>query len=105
MRASRDRDKWFRRSFHTQGRKEKLVLVMVGMPGRGKSYIAHKLVNYLQWTGKRVKLFNVGAFRRESLAGEQQLSNFFSSQNLSAKTIRDELAFSVLKSLLQWLGT
>jgi hypothetical protein len=56
------RDHAYRRK--ADGRTEKLVLVLVGLPARGKSYIAHKLVNYLNWTGRRARLFNVGAFRR-----------------------------------------
>jgi adenylylsulfate kinase-like enzyme len=44
--------------------KKKLVVVLVGLPARGKSYISHRLVNYLNWVGIRCKLFNVGAARR-----------------------------------------
>ena len=43
--------------------RKKLVIVLVGLPARGKSYISHRLVNYLTWIGVRCRLFNVGAFR------------------------------------------
>ncbi|KAJ1665679.1 6-phosphofructo-2-kinase [Coemansia sp. RSA 1646] len=45
----------------------KLVVVMVGLPARGKSYIVKKLKRYLSWLGFQTKIFNVGDRRR--LAG------------------------------------
>lgn len=44
--------------------KDKLLVALVGLPARGKSYISHRLVNYLTWVGVKCKLFNVGAVRR-----------------------------------------
>jgi adenylylsulfate kinase-like enzyme len=43
----------------------KCVLVLVGLPARGKSYIAKKLVGFLAWRGLRCQLFNVGKMRRK----------------------------------------
>jgi hypothetical protein len=95
-----------------------LVLVLVGLPARGKSYIAHKLVSYLNWAGRRARLFNVGAFRRQAVdlpdptptpsAPDTKMrhdSEFFSHTNERARALRDELAFTVLDLLLKWLGT
>ncbi|KAJ1938331.1 6-phosphofructo-2-kinase, partial [Linderina pennispora] len=45
----------------------RLVVVMVGLPARGKSYIVKKLKRYLSWLGFQTKIFNVGDRRR--LAG------------------------------------
>ncbi|KAI8614301.1 6-phosphofructo-2-kinase-domain-containing protein [Chytriomyces sp. MP71] len=42
----------------------KLVIVMCGLPARGKSYICKKLSKYLSWCGFRTKVFNVGNRRR-----------------------------------------
>ncbi|KAJ1674719.1 6-phosphofructo-2-kinase [Spiromyces aspiralis] len=42
----------------------KLVVVMVGLPARGKSYIVKKLKRYLSWLGFNTKIFNVGDRRR-----------------------------------------
>ena len=39
--------------------RKKLVLCLVGLPARGKSYIAYKLVGYLRWRGLQAQLFNV----------------------------------------------
>lgn len=34
----------------------KLILVMVGLPARGKSYIVKMLIRYLTWTGIQAKV-------------------------------------------------
>ena len=47
----------------------KLILVMVGLPARGKSYIVKMLIRYLTWTGIHAKVFNVGDFRRKLVSG------------------------------------
>jgi 6-phosphofructo-2-kinase len=42
----------------------KLVIVMVGLPARGKSYITKKMTRYLNWLQHDTKIFNVGEKRR-----------------------------------------
>lgn len=42
----------------------KLVIVMVGLPARGKSYITKKMTRYLNWLQHDAKIFNVGEKRR-----------------------------------------
>lgn len=42
----------------------KLVIIMVGLPARGKSYITRKLQRYLSWQQHDAKVFNVGNRRR-----------------------------------------
>mmetsp|Transcript_19141 Transcript_19141/g.44494 ORF Transcript_19141/g.44494 Transcript_19141/m.44494 type:complete len:506 (+) Transcript_19141:368-1885(+) len=108
--------------------REKLVVVLVGLPARGKSYISHRLVNYLNWYGVRCRLFNVGAFRRQQMKAETasqeaqaqaddpgaekeaegaqdkgSRADFFSSENKAAAEKREELAAAVFEQLLQWL--
>lgn len=51
----------------------KLVIVMVGLPARGKSYITKKLARYLNWLQHDTKIFNVGN-RRRVAAGSPQAS-------------------------------
>ena len=43
----------------------KLVIVMVGLPARGKSYITKKLARYLNWLQHDTRIFNVGEKRRD----------------------------------------
>jgi 6-phosphofructo-2-kinase len=42
----------------------KLVVIMVGLPARGKSYITKKIQRYLSWQQHETKIFNVGNRRR-----------------------------------------
>uniref|UniRef100_A0A8C6TZC2 6-phosphofructo-2-kinase/fructose-2,6-biphosphatase 4b n=1 Tax=Neogobius melanostomus TaxID=47308 RepID=A0A8C6TZC2_9GOBI len=41
------------------------LIVTVGLPARGKTYISKKLTRYLNWIGVPTKVFNVGQYRRE----------------------------------------
>ncbi|KAK4121810.1 bifunctional 6-phosphofructo-2-kinase/fructose-2,6-bisphosphate 2-phosphatase [Parathielavia appendiculata] len=42
----------------------KLVIIMVGLPARGKSYITKKIHRYLSWQQHNTRIFNVGNRRR-----------------------------------------
>ena len=44
-----------------------LIISMVGLPARGKSYISRKLRNFLSWSGHKGKIFNFGMYRRTKL--------------------------------------
>lgn len=48
----------------------KLVIIMVGLPARGKSYITKKIQRYLSWQQHNSQIFNVGN-RRRVAAGAQ----------------------------------
>ena len=50
----------------------KLILVMVGLPARGKSFISSKLQSFLQWSGKRTQIFNAGQKRRQDSSPDLQ---------------------------------
>lgn len=85
----------------------KLMLVMVGMPARGKSYISAKLFSYLSWIGFKTRVFNVGQHRR-CVGGDGRASSeasFFDSKNAEAKAKREALAMDVLKGALSWLDS
>lgn len=43
---------------------DKLVVVMIGLPARGKSYLSNKMVRYLNWLQIKARIFNVGSTRR-----------------------------------------
>ncbi|KAK5107652.1 hypothetical protein LTR62_000933 [Meristemomyces frigidus] len=51
----------------------KLVIVMVGLPARGKSYITKKLARYLNWLQHDTRIFNVGERRRVAAGGPNSL--------------------------------
>lgn len=49
----------------------KLVIVMVGLPARGKSYITKKISRYLNWLQHDTRIFNVGERRRVAAGAAQ----------------------------------
>ncbi|OCL02494.1 bifunctional 6-phosphofructo-2-kinase/fructose-2,6-bisphosphate 2-phosphatase [Glonium stellatum] len=53
----------------------KLVIVMVGLPARGKSYITKKMARYLNWLQHDTKIFNVGERRRVVASGHRHSSS------------------------------
>ena len=75
---------------------------MVGLPARGKSYIARKVSGYLSWLGYRTRVFNVGAYRRQKL-GPRQTHEFFDPANEESNRIRRELSLEALEDTLGWL--
>ena len=52
----------------------KLVIIMVGLPARGKSYITKKICRYLNWLQHDTKIFNVGERRRLAAGGKKRPS-------------------------------
>lgn len=92
---------------------------MVGLPGRGKSFIARKLQSFLTWRGNECKVFNVGKYRRQ-VQKEAELeeteeakdlrqkvgacdADFFDSKNPKAQQMRQRSAELAMKDMLAWL--
>ena len=87
----------------------KLILVMVGLPARGKSFISSKLQSFLQWSGKRTQIFNAGQKRRQdsspdlqSIERQTSSAKFFDPSDAGAKAQREAIAMETLEALLQW---
>ncbi|MCO4744874.1 MAG: 6-phosphofructo-2-kinase/fructose-2,6-bisphosphatase [Proteobacteria bacterium] len=80
----------------------KLVLVMVGLPARGKTYTARKLARYLNWRGHSTRVFNVGNYRRRDV-GAQKPASFFDPRNVEGLEARRRVAMRALDELLSWL--
>lgn len=100
--------------------RKKLVIVMVGLPARGKSYVSKKLCRYLNWLQYEVKLFNAGDKRRKRAGGallalptpepdandlgaEEHSANFFNFDNVEGKKFREAVAMETLDDLLDYL--
>lgn len=81
----------------------KLVVVMVGLPARGKTYTARRLARYLSWLGYETRVFNLGERRRTEF-GAQRQAEFFDPANREAARLRTELAESVLREATDWLA-
>ena len=79
-----------------------LVLVMVGLPARGKTYTARRLSRYLNWRGYRTRVFNVGNYRRREV-GARAPATFFDPANESGRHARERVALDALRDLLTWL--
>lgn len=83
-------------------RSSRILLCMVGLPARGKSYISKMLMRFLGWGGFPVKLFNAGSLRRSEGMGGASAS-FFSSDK-EATAIREQIASQCLEQAIAWLN-
>lgn len=111
----------------------KLVIVMVGLPARGKSYITSKLTRYLNWLQHDCRVFNVGNTRRmdktnvlgparrplpdnntplphsgrspdaQALSPTSHSADFFNPENKESTEIREKWAMDTLDNLLDWV--
>ena len=80
----------------------RLVIVMVGLPARGKTYIARKLARFLSWLGYRTRVFNIGDYRRARL-GSKHRADFFDPENEDGNRARSQMAEAALGDLLAWM--
>ncbi|XP_047246252.1 6-phosphofructo-2-kinase/fructose-2,6-bisphosphatase 3 isoform X3 [Girardinichthys multiradiatus] len=78
------------------------VIVMVGLPARGKTYVSKKLTRYLNWIGIPTKVFNVGEYRREAVKNYSSF-DFFKPDNESAVKIRQQCALAALRDVKSYL--
>ncbi|XP_051736507.1 6-phosphofructo-2-kinase/fructose-2,6-bisphosphatase-like isoform X4 [Ctenopharyngodon idella] len=74
------------------------MIVMVGLPARGKTYISKKLTRYLNWIGVPTKVFNVGQYRRDAVRTYKSYE-FFRPDNEEAMKIRKACALAALKDV------
>lgn len=97
----------------------KVVLVMVGIPARGKSLLCHKLEHFLCWRGTVTKAFTVGSYRRGEIlpdgarpspatvpAVRPQFSgaSFFDPTKAFAGAQREKVSLDAFDELLKWLS-
>lgn len=80
----------------------KLIIVTVGLPARGKTFIARKVSRYLNWIGVPCKVFNVGQYRRERI-GADLSHEFFDPSNEEAKKQRLHMAVAALDDMIGWM--
>lgn len=83
-------------------RGRKYLIAMVGLPARGKTFTARKLVGYLSWLSYPTRAFNVGEQRRATY-GAGQSHEFFDPDNADAARQRAALAEQALDSAFAWL--
>ncbi|XP_037540681.1 6-phosphofructo-2-kinase/fructose-2,6-bisphosphatase 2 isoform X1 [Nematolebias whitei] len=79
------------------------MIVMIGLPARGKTYMSKKLTRYLNWIGVPTKVFNLGEYRREAVKSYKSY-DFFRHDNEEAMKIRKECALVALKDVKVYLN-
>lgn len=77
-------------------RRGKMILFLVGLPGRGKTFIGHVLARHLTWMGHQSKVFNTGEYRRK-LVGVNMNHVFWDPRNEESYQIRTDLAKQCLE--------
>ena len=77
---------------------DRLAIVMVGLPARGKSYTARRIERYLSWLGYRTGVFNVGEYRRARV-GAQMPHSFFDPDNAQGEEARRAAAMAALDDM------
>ncbi|OAF67916.1 hypothetical protein A3Q56_04345 [Intoshia linei] len=81
---------------------KKYVIVMVGLPARGKSYISYRLSRHLNWIGINTKIFNLGTYRRNHVKIKD--SSFFDNSNPEYVKIRHNMLITALKDVTEYLN-
>uniref|UniRef100_A0AAR2M4M6 6-phosphofructo-2-kinase/fructose-2,6-bisphosphatase 2 n=1 Tax=Pygocentrus nattereri TaxID=42514 RepID=A0AAR2M4M6_PYGNA len=79
------------------------MIVMIGLPARGKTYMSKKLTRYLNWIGVPTKVFNLGEYRREAVQSYKSY-DFFRHDNAEAMKIRKQCALIALQDVKVYLN-
>uniref|UniRef100_A0A673MLP3 6-phosphofructo-2-kinase/fructose-2,6-bisphosphatase 2 n=1 Tax=Sinocyclocheilus rhinocerous TaxID=307959 RepID=A0A673MLP3_9TELE len=79
------------------------MIVMIGLPARGKTYMSKKLTRYLNWIGVPTKVFNLGVYRREAVKAYKSY-DFFRHDNKEAMKIRKQCALVALQDVKIYLN-
>eukprot|EP00053_Salpingoeca_punica_P012014 m.107247 g.107247 ORF g.107247 m.107247 type:complete len:434 (+) comp15835_c0_seq1:526-1827(+) len=77
-----------------------LVVVLVGLPGRGKSYVAAKVSYYLNWIQIPCKVFNVGDYRRMSVSFSA--AEKYTAADDRALELRRQITLQALDDMFVW---
>lgn len=82
---------------------EKLIIVMCGLPGTGKTHIANRIARYLSFfLAVETKIFNVGDYRRK-LFGANLPAEFFDHTNEDFMAKRLQACDSALSDLINFM--
>lgn len=82
-----------------------LLVVMVGLPGTGKSATVLLLQRYLRWLNHKVEVFNCGAYRRKltQLHSDEQVVWGSDAADFRDVDRLNAIAADVLNTALNWL--
>ncbi|KAK8200261.1 fructose-2,6-bisphosphatase-like protein [Phyllosticta capitalensis] len=83
-----------------QAEDTRICVVMVGLPARGKSLIATKVVRYLHWLSIGARTFNVGQYRRSATPNPS--ADFFDTTNTEGERLRKAAAEAAVADMVKW---
>ncbi|KAJ1521944.1 hypothetical protein ONE63_002275 [Megalurothrips usitatus] len=78
-----------------------MLVVMVGLPATGKTLLAKKLANYLNWVGQKAKVFRVSDYRRKHV--ELYSHDLFRSNNSEAAEVRKKSSLEAMDDARNYL--
>ena len=81
----------------------RLYIVMVGLPARGKSTIAGKLKENLNKYGINTAIFNNGDLRRKLTGEESSRAEFYNPENRHGVELREKIAVTNMGRAVQYL--
>lgn len=89
------------RLFHS-GR---MVIVLVGLPARGKTHICVSVSRYLQWLGVKTRIFHLGDYRRATVVGGKVPDDyFFPEPSPSSAILRQKILRKCRDDIYAWLN-
>jgi 6-phosphofructo-2-kinase / fructose-2,6-biphosphatase 2 len=77
-----------------------IAVIMVGLPARGKSLIAGKMVRWLKWQNITAQIFNVGKYRRSE--NPHPDAAFFDVNNKAGEQARAAAAKEAVADMIRW---
>ena len=80
----------------------KIVIIMVGLPARGKSYTSNSLCRYLTWSGYKCRVFNSGKLRR-TLYPKCNKAEFFNPDNEDNIDRLEQISIKCFLMMISWL--
>lgn len=83
---------------------QKLYVVMVGLPGRGKSTLAKRIRNGLVCEGISARIFNNGDVRRQLFGDDSVQPDFFDPNNSFGREARELICRRNLEKARDWLS-
>ncbi|MFH1293689.1 MAG: 6-phosphofructo-2-kinase/fructose-2,6-bisphosphatase [Pseudomonadota bacterium] len=82
---------------------EKLYIVMVGLPARGKSTIANRLKDNLNRDAIKTRIFNNGDLRRKLIPADTSSSEFYHPNNKEGLELREKIALINIRGAKNYL--
>ena len=81
----------------------KLYIGMMGLPARGKTTVAAKIMDGLSKEGIQTAIFNNGDLRREMLGAKSSEPQFYSPKNTAGKATREHIAVTNMNRATEFL--